>query len=248
MSEPTLTKKQSIIILPGWGGSHETWADFVQLAQENFDIHVIDLPCFGGVPCPDSIWGIEEYAAFVKKQMARYSLRITRPIILGHSFGGQLAAYLAATESNICDRLILVAPAVVREKRFFRRLFFGGVAKMGKLLFRLPFIERFDLWAKKILYRAADSPDYKKTSGIQTEIYKKIIRQDMRAFLPNITQPTLVVWGTRDKMTPFRHAKKVMPLLANGTLAVVKGGKHGLHHEPFQKELFEYIRHFANES
>lgn len=246
MNTQSKENKPVLHILPGWGGSHETWATFVALAKGHFEVNMIDLPCFGGIPCPETVWGVDEYAQFVKNRMANNGA--SRRILLGHSFGGQLAAYLAATDPDICNKLILVAPAVVREKRFFRRIFFGGVAKTGKLLFRLPFIERFDLWAKKILYRATDSPDYKKTSGIQTEIYKKIIRQDMRVFLTNIRQPTLVVWGTRDKMTPFRHAKKIMPLLAHGTLAVVKGGTHGLHHEPFQKELFEYIRHFANES
>ena len=28
-------KKQTIIILPGWGGSHETWQDFIDLAKKD---------------------------------------------------------------------------------------------------------------------------------------------------------------------------------------------------------------------
>ena len=54
-----MTKPYSIIILPGWGGSHETWHDFVTLlAPQVSDVRVIDLPCFGTEPCPKEVWGI----------------------------------------------------------------------------------------------------------------------------------------------------------------------------------------------
>ncbi|MBI5222174.1 MAG: alpha/beta fold hydrolase, partial [Candidatus Magasanikbacteria bacterium] len=152
--------KPILIILPGWGGTKETWHNFTDLAKDFFEIEVIDLPCFGEEPCPTKVWGVEEYADFVKSKISNIKYQISKPTLLGHSFGGQIAAYFAAQNPEMIDKLILFAPALFRRKRGLRRLFFGIVAKTGKLIFKLPVIEKFDVWAKKILYKAADSPDY----------------------------------------------------------------------------------------
>ena len=174
-----MPEKKTLIILPGWGGSHETWQGFIDLAKEHYKAVCIDLPCFGGVPCPPTAWGIEEYSEFVRSKLSNVKGQMSKVILLGHSFGGQVATYLAAKHPELVEKLILSGAAVIRPNRPLRRLFFGAVAKTGKLLFRLPFVENYRLWAEKVLYRTADSPDYAKTSGLQREIFKIIIRQDL---------------------------------------------------------------------
>ena len=63
---------KTLIILPGWGGTKENWWEFVGLFKED-DIKVIcfNLPCFGDQPCPQTVWGVEEYADFVKKKISK---------------------------------------------------------------------------------------------------------------------------------------------------------------------------------
>jgi len=231
---------QKLVILPGWGGTKETWQKFVDLAKQNFDIQVINLPCFGDEPCPKEPWGIAEYSEFVKSKI----INLQSPIILmGHSFGGQVAAYFASQNSNLIDKLILFAPALLRKKPGLRSLLFGFVAKIGKLFFKLPFIEKFDVWAKKILYKAADSPDYNNTSGIKREIFKKIIRQDLSEYLPKILVPTMLLQGTMDKYVAVKDSQKAGQLIPNCQLEIIPLARHGLHFQDPQK-LLEKIKKF----
>ena len=37
------------------------------LAQRDFNVVCIDLPCFGTEPCPTSVWGVEEYSNLVRQ-------------------------------------------------------------------------------------------------------------------------------------------------------------------------------------
>jgi pimeloyl-ACP methyl ester carboxylesterase len=238
-----MTEKKTLVILPGWGGSHETWKDFIALASTKFAVVCIDLPCFGDEPCPDKVWNVEDYATFVSQKI-NSELRTPNSelILLGHSFGGQVAVVLASKHPELIDKLILSGAAVIRPNKIFRRLLFGTIAKFGKLLFKLPFLEKFDVLARKILYKTADSPDYKATAGTKRNIYKKIIRNDLRKSLPDLKMPTLVTWGTRDNMTPIRHGTKIARLLPNSKMAVFPGG-HNLHNE-LTKEYLTVIEQF----
>lgn len=228
--------KKQLIILPGWDGNRKTWQGFINLAQTEFEVTCIELPCFGDEPCPKNIWGVEDYAEFIKNKIIE--LKIEKPIMLGHSFGGQVAAYLSANNPGLIDKLILSGAAIIRRENKIKNYIFGTVSKIGKKLFGKS--EVF----KKILYRLADSPDYANTSGIKREIFKKVIRQDVSAELVKITTPTLVVWGDNDKYVPLSDGKKIAQMITGSKLKIVKDGRHGLHIHSTDK-FFEIIKNFA---
>ena len=236
---------QKLVILPGWGGTKETWQKFVDLAKHDFDVEVINLPCFGDEPCPKEAWGVEEYTEFVKSKIIEcHSRENGNPVILlGHSFGGQVAAYFASQNSNLIDKLILFAPALLRKKPGLRSLLFGFVAKIGKLFFKLPYIERFEVWAKKLLYKAANSPDYNGTSGVKRDIFKKIIRQDLSEYLSKISVPTLLIQGTLDKYVAVKDSQKAVKLIKDAHLEIVPLARHGLHFQEPEK-LLNLIKKF----
>jgi len=230
-----------LVILPGWGGSRKTWQEFIQLAEQKFCIVCIDLPCFGEEPCPNSVWGVKEYADFIVSKLKAQNSKI---ILLGHSFGGQVATYIAATHPELIDKLILSGAAVIRPKNILRRATFGILAKIGKGVFTLFQLEKFSNDARAILYRGANSPDYRKTQGIRREIYKKIIREDLSHLLPTIQNPTLVLWGDKDTMTPLSHGKKITALIPNALLHTFPNMGHGLHLQCPEKFL-ESIQNFC---
>lgn len=231
-----------LVILHGWGGSKLSWKLFVKKANEFFDTEVIELPCFGDEPCPQEVWGVEEYADFVKVKVKSIKGK-EKIILLGHSFGGQIATYLAANNSELIDKLILSGAAVYRPKKSIKRLIFGMLAKSGKILTSLPGLKRFQPLAKKVLYKTAQSPDYGKTDGIKKEIYKKVIRQDVSHLLPNIQTPTLVIWGDRDSYVPLTYGRKITKELPNAQLEIIKGGTHGLHIKE-TKKMINIIKKF----
>lgn len=224
-------KKKVLVILPGWGGSHETWQPFVDAAKEKIErVIVIELPCFGNEPCPATVWGVEEYADFVHTKIGQLKLDPKTTVLLGHSFGGAVAVAYASRYQDTISHLFLVAAAILRPKRTLKRTFFRVIAWIGKRIFSLPILRNTQTIAKKVLYRFADSPDYNNTSGVKRDIFKKIIRQDQSSLLINIAVPTTIIWGTRDRMTPIQDVKKIQKLLSHSSVHIIEGGRHGLHH------------------
>ncbi len=223
-----------LIILHGWGGSKQSWKNFVERASESFDTEVIELPCFGDEPCPTKIWGVEEYANFVKSKVKSQKSKV---ILLGHSFGGQIATYLTANNPELIDKLILSGAAVYRPKKSVKRFIFRILATCGKSITSIPVLKKLQPISKKILYKTAQSPDYKDTSGIQKNIFKKIIRQDMSHLLPHIKTKTLVIWGDKDTYIPLKYGRNIARELPNAKLEIIKGGTHGLHIKEISKFL-----------
>lgn len=222
---------KTLIIIPGWGGSKETWADFIALAVEKFDrVEVIELPCFGEVPCPDDVWGVEEYSAYAQDKLEEILNQVRDGItmLLGHSFGGVVAANIVADNPDIVDKLILSGAPLYRPKYYPKRIIVGAMTKILKVLLSpLPEALRNKIRAK--CYRLIGSPDYAKTAEIKQEIFKKVIRQDTSENIGKIEIPTLVVWGSKDTYVPLRFGKKIAEGLPNGLLEVIPGGPHGLH-------------------
>lgn len=237
-----MSTKKTLIVLPGWGGSQETWADFVQMVPSTIDIHVIDMPCFGTEPCPRAVWSIEDYAYFAKKRIE--SITHGEPFaLLGHSFGGQIASYLCAKRMVHADKLILLASATVRPRRLIKRVVIGAMTKLGKFAFSVPGLRSAAQSTRRIWYRIVGAPEFGDLSGIKGQIFQRVTRQDMRTLLPLIKQQTLCVWGAQDTMTPLKHGVTTAGLIPNADLIIEPEGKHGLHHTHI-KELWSHIEHF----
>ncbi|HAZ28520.1 MAG TPA: hypothetical protein DCY48_01955 [Candidatus Magasanikbacteria bacterium] len=233
-----------LVILPGWGGSHTTWQEFVAKANAVFSkVTVVDLPCFGDEPCPPTVWGVEEYAQFAFERLRHFGSDFPL-VLLGHSFGGQVATYLVSQYPVRFAALILVGAAVVRPRHAIRRFFFGFGARLARIMFLFFPFQKQKERLKKFFYARFLHSDYATTTGISRDIYQNVIRQDMRAFLPSIAMPTLVVWGKKDKVTPVRHGKKMARLLPNATWVCIPNGRHGLHHHPTQAVLLRAIEEF----
>lgn len=257
-----------LIILPGWGGNKETWEQFAKLASTDFEVEIIELPCFGDESCPNEVWGVEEYADFVKTNLERFrrqSKEVKDPddnesdveykkqrdpsalpqdlVILGHSFGGQVASHLVANNPEICDKLILSGPAVFRPKKRVKRAILSVVSKFGRWMFRLPMLEKFDSEIEKLYRRVTRSQDYGEADGIKKDIFMKIINQDIKNEVVKIKTPTLIIWGTKDSYVPVKNAYKLNKLLPNSKLEIIKGGKHGLHLQQ-PENLLNIIKEF----
>ncbi len=238
-----MKSKSTLVILPGWGGCKETWHDFIKKSEVDFNVLCIDLPCFGKEPCPKEIWGIEEYSNFVKNKIQKIN-RQSKTVIIGHSFGGAVATHLIAHNPNIVDKLVLTGAAIIRPKIVVKKIILGSIAKIGKVILKFPFLNKFENTSKKMLYKISGSQDYNNSSGIKREIYKKIIKQDQQYLLQNLKLNTLLIWGEKDKMTPLKHGKKILARLPNAKLKIIKNGSHGLHHPKYLEKFYREIKTF----
>ena len=91
-----------VLALHGWRRDH---ADFdAVLAGSGIDAVALDLPGFGSAPVPDRAWGSAEYAEAIAPVLGEMEREV---VVLGHSFGGRVAIYLARSHPDRVKGLVL---------------------------------------------------------------------------------------------------------------------------------------------
>jgi pimeloyl-ACP methyl ester carboxylesterase len=58
------------------------------------------------------------------------------------------------------------------------------------------------------------------------QTFVKVVNQDLRGYLPQITAPTLLVWGDEDKDTPLEHGRIMEKEIPDAGLVVFNGAGH----------------------
>ena len=224
---------KKLVILHGWNiNGYQSWLDFISLFKKRLEdeflqIIALDLPGFANSNPPSSVWGVIEYADFLKQFLDLVGW-VDNVEIIGHSFGGAISSVFTSKYPGIVNKLYLVAPAIIRENHTKKIGIVTKITKSAKKYTKSPII-------KKIWYKIIGSPDYGKVSGIMKEIFQKVIKQDVRNYLNSINIKTVIVWGDKDTYTPVYQAKIIHGLLVDSKLHILHGINHGVHIHAFEE-------------
>lgn len=211
-----------LLLLHGWGTDSKSFNGIIPWLSEHFCVYALDFCGFGESPAPQSVWDVSDYAdmtaAFIE------ALGLQKPIILGHSFGGRVALYLGSR--GIGKKLLLVDAAGVRPKRSLKYYLRVYSYKAAKKVFCLPLLCNYRDKALKLWQSSTPSSDYKNTSGIMRGIFVKVVNEDLCRLMPQITIPTLLIYGENDTATPVSDGRKMESLIPGSGLVVVPQAGH----------------------
>ena len=191
------TKSKYIVLLHGWGASAAKLEPLAaSLHARGWDTKLTKLPGFDLLP-PAVPWDLSDYARFVSEK----TKNLTSFVLFGHSFGGAIALKLASQNPDNLSGLVLCGARGLSRGSGIRRMVFLALAKTGKTLMgKQPLF-------KKLLYRLAGEHDYEKASGVKKEILRNVIGEDLRPLAGDIRRPTLILWGSMDRITPAADAR-----------------------------------------
>jgi pimeloyl-ACP methyl ester carboxylesterase len=182
----------------------------------------LDLPGFGASGEPPAVWGSYDYADFA--QAFCRAVGLEEPYLLGHSFGGKVAAILASR--GFGAKLVLTDAAGLKPKRgpgYYARV---GSYKAAKRVMSLPGLSRWRDQALSLWIKRNPSSDYARAEGIMRAVFVKVVNEDIRELLPRIDIPTLLMWGEKDSATPLADGQKMEKLIPESGLVVFKGAGH----------------------
>lgn len=193
----------AIVMMHGWGCRAATLQTLADVAAETHTVYNIDFPGFGDTPEPPAVWGVEEYTRFIEKFVDK--LGLSRPSLLGHSFGGRVGILYASRRP--VDKLILVDAAGIKPRRPLKYYIKVYSFKASKLLMRLLYGKEKAQSRIEAQRAKRGSSDYAQASPRMRAILSKVVNEDLTHVLPSITAPTLLIWGENDTATPMRDAR-----------------------------------------
>ena len=95
----------AIVLIPGLMSTGEVWNTTVERYKDRYTLHVLTLAGFGGPPPVDA-----PFLSRVRDEVIGYmrEANMQKPIVIGHSLGGFLAFWIAATAPDLVGGIVAV--------------------------------------------------------------------------------------------------------------------------------------------
>ena len=103
--------KKNVVLLHGWGQNIQMMDPIGKKLENYATITIIDLPGHGESSEPLEALTIYDYCDIVKELLDK--LKIKKPILVGHSFGGRISICFAAKYG--AEKLILLGAPCIRK-------------------------------------------------------------------------------------------------------------------------------------
>lgn len=230
---PRRAGEQTLLLIHGFGAAKENWIRFAAQLTSRFHVVIIDLPGHGDSTKDLSLnYGLEYQVEYVH-QIAQ-TLGLGQFNIAGNSMGGAISALYAAKYPAEVKTAILYDPAgihdieselekhlrngenplIVSDAESFHRLLKFAMEKP-------PFIP----WP--ITEVAAEIAS--KKQKINAKIFTDISSGDRAQFKTEITKintPTLIIWGTEDRVINVGNADAFEKLIKDSKKIIMQGIGH----------------------
>ena len=242
-----------LVLLHGWAMHSGIWGPVVGHLARRFRVHAVDLPGHG-YSAPIAPCTLDAIVAAVDTALDAEARPLT---LLGWSLGGLVAMRWALSRPARVNRLALVCttPKFVAGDDWPHAMPADAIARFGDELhvaWKLT-VQRFlalqmhnsehgratlaamreQLWARGEPMRSALSA-----------ALDVLIATDLRADLPLIAQPTLVIAGGRDTLTPPDAGRWLAAAVPDARFAEIAGSAHApflSHHDEFLTALETFL-------
>jgi 2-hydroxy-6-oxonona-2,4-dienedioate hydrolase len=221
-------KLPPVVLICGLGVSSSYMRGAALELSRHSDVYCPDLPGFGKSSKPRRALDISELSealfAFLQK------IRIENCVLVGHSFGCQIAAEFVLRHPQTPNRLVLAAPSgdprINSAFVYLGKLALDAVREPASLT---PLAVRDYLSAGLI-------------RGFRT--FQYAMRDRIEDKLPLIKTPTLIIRGANDPIVSPQWTAQVARLLPNAASATIKSAAHAVNYNS-PKEFARLIREFA---
>ena len=199
----------NVVFLHGWGGDASAFLFVAERLKSFAKSIVVDFNGFGKTPEPDRPYSVGDYAGEVLSVLEKEG--VDSVIIVGHSFGGRVAMEIAAKFPDVASGLVIVDSAGIKPRR--NPTYYIKIA-IHKLMKKLG------------MKGLKGSNDYRVLSLLMKETFKKVVSYDQSYLLKDISVPTAIFWGKKDKDTPLYMARKLSKNIKDSSLFLLDGGHY----------------------
>ena len=228
-----------IILLHGLMGGVENFGDMVSHISKKHKVYGLDLRLFEGSLLKVSVKNLSNYLYdFIQH------LDIKNATLLGNSMGGHIALIFAKDHPEMVDGMILTGSSGLFENSlgssFPRRGDKDYIKTKAEEVFYDPKVATDEL-VDRIFVIANNRISVLKLLGYA----KSAIRHNMANDITSLEQPTCLIWGANDKVTPPHVAEEFHKLLPNSELNWIPKCGHAAmweHPKPFSDIVLKWLK------
>ena len=210
-----------LLWIHGLGGWLRNWApNVLHFTALGYRCIALDLPGFGDSDKPNAPYDAPYFRSVLGDVLD--ALEVPRATCIGNSMGGMVSLAMAIRNPERVDRLVLVdaagvhalARTAVRVTVDLTRAILRHGGRVDRIMdtMRTWVFEQespallAELRLEFSKYEHEDGRARRRRARSYTRALWKIMRTDLRPWLPTINAPTLVVQGKQDRLVPFEAA------------------------------------------
>jgi pimeloyl-ACP methyl ester carboxylesterase len=248
----------ALVLVHGLGDEASTsWNHLIKQLQYDYFIFTLDLPGFGQSSKQNALYSPKNYAKLIHQLTQKI---VTRSFhLVGHSMGGAISLQYTHDFPQDVKTLTLVDAAGILHRLAYskylaplgidqvfndygllsdRRVTSLAGILMGALEQRSPVdlnqMLNFAFFREKVL---RGNPSMIAGLALVLNNYSRVPE--------TIRQPTLIIWGDKDRIAPLRTGQVLNALIPNSRLALIKDGSHIAfveRPEAFKKLVVDHLR------
>ena len=168
--------------------------------------------------------------------------------LVGHFLGGWIAAEMATMSPGVLDKLILVDAAGVRpEVGEIADIFLLGEDETTRLAFHDP----ASVTGYAELFEREPSPEERETRVRNREMTTRLCwkpymyDRSLVWLLQRVNAPTLVVWGSEDKIIPMDAGRRIHEAIPGSHLEIIPNCGHLPHVEKADEFTGLLVEHLS---
>jgi len=199
------------------------WLEFHQALSQHFHVFAPDIPGFGLTGRPDWMRDMSDYILYFRDLLDE--LGLDRPVIVGHSLGGWIAAEVVVWYPERVKKLVLSNA--------------GGIRVKGTPIAHIFAMNPQELVSSSFDNLAAALPlmpvefnteyllsQYRQRTTLASLAWNPSYDPKLERRLQRVKCPTLIIWGQNDRIVPVAYADAFHRLIANSALVKLEGTAH----------------------
>jgi len=232
-------EKDTLVFIHGAGGNYTAWYPQKDHFSRDFNVVIIELPGHGAAR-GEGADKIRRYALWIKGSLDE--LEIEKPFLIGHSMGGAITMDLALRFPAIPRGLVLVGTGA--RLRVDPRILNGigeDFQKTVEFICELAFSKN----ASQEMVRVAIEEMKKNQPDILHGDFTACDLFDIMEDIRGIKNPTLVICGDQDVLTPVTYSRYLAEKIPGAQLIIIEGAGHMImleKPEEFNKKLELFFR------
>jgi pimeloyl-ACP methyl ester carboxylesterase len=216
-----------LLILAGWGTTISVYQGLIDDMSDTYTVYCLEMPGCGSSDEPDEALTSDDYAKIVKEFIKKQNIKELN--VFGHSNGGRTIIKLLGTGKKLdfdVDKIILTGCAGIVHEKSNKAKLKTKIVKAGKKVISSKLVKKLAPNAEEKLKQRMGSDDYRAASPVMRKTLVNLVNEDLRNLLPNIKQPTLLLWGEYDEATPIADGELMEELIPDSGLVMFPYSSH----------------------
>ena len=216
-----------LLLIHGGTASRRSWDLVTPALRASHRVIAVDLRGHGQSRAPDSGYSAVQLSADVNRVVDE--LELARITVVGHSLGGMAAIFLAAHRSDVVNKLVLLNTPVTPNTIGALADLEARVNSPGFFPVTQAFVDEWSAHPQPVpaAFLAVQQAHISALRQVVwQQVFGELAKADITSTLKGIRQPTLILWGARDKLLDPAQYEEIQAGIGHARLVLIAQAGH----------------------